>query len=141
LGQILILIKQDYSMATHLRVLIVEDDPIMQLIVQKKLDSTNILHDTVNNGIEAIQALKSKKYDFVLMDIAMPQQDGLDSIRWIRDSGDEYSKNIPVFALTTYSSAEHTEEILSAGMNGHLVKPFDLDKLFELLDNKGIVYQ
>lgn len=128
-------------MATNLRVLIVEDDPIMQLIVQKKLDSTTILHDTVNNGIEAIQALKSKKYDFVLMDIAMPQQDGLDSIRWIRDSGDDYSKTIPVFALTTYSSAEHTEEILNAGMNGHLVKPFDLEKLFELLDKQGISYQ
>ena len=127
-------------MAANLKVLIVEDDPIMQLVVQKKLDTTSILHDTVNNGVEAIEALKSKRYDFVLMDIAMPQQDGLDSIRWIRDSDDEYNKNIPVFALTTYSSLDHTNEILEAGMNGHLVKPFDLDKLFALLDEKGIKY-
>lgn len=127
-------------MAANLKVLIVEDDPIMQLVVQKKLDTINILHDTVNNGVEAIEALKSKRYDFVLMDIAMPHQDGLDSIRWIRDSDDEYNKNIPVFALTTYSSLDHTNEILEAGMNGHLVKPFDLEKLFALLDEKGIKY-
>jgi CheY-like chemotaxis protein len=127
-------------MASNLRVLIVEDDPIMQLVVQKKLDTTSILHDTVNNGVEAIEALKSKRYDFVLMDIAMPQQDGLDSIRWIRDSEDDYNKKIPVFALTTYSSLDHTNEIIEAGMNGHLVKPFDLDKLFELLDKQGISY-
>ena len=51
-------------MAANLKVLIVEDDPIMQLVVQKKLDTINILHDTVNNGVEAIEALKSKRYDF-----------------------------------------------------------------------------
>jgi two-component system, sensor histidine kinase len=127
-------------MEGKLKVLIVEDDPVMQLVVQKKLDTTSIEHHTVNNGTEAIEALKTKRYDFVLMDIAMPQQDGLDTIRWIRDSKDEYNKNIPVFALTTYSTPEHTEEILEAGMNGHLVKPFDLTKFFELLKKQGIPY-
>jgi CheY-like chemotaxis protein len=127
-------------MENNLKVLIVEDDPIMQLVVQKKLDTTTIKYDTVSNGIEAIEALKSKRYDFVLMDIAMPHQDGLDAIRWIRDSEDEYCKNIPVFALTTYSTPEHTEEILEAGMNGHLVKPFDLTRFFELLKKQGIPY-
>lgn len=126
-------------MASHLKVLIVDDDPIMQLVVEKKLDSnTTIQHKTVSNGIEAIEALKTKEFDFVLMDINMPQQDGLDAIRWLRDSDDDYYKNIPVFALTTYSTPEHTQEILEAGMNGHLVKPFDLAKLTDLLKKQGL---
>lgn len=126
-------------MPNPLKVLIVEDDPIMQLVVQKKLDTADIQHHAVNNGVEAIEALKEKGYDFVLMDIHMPRQDGLDAIRWLRDSEDEYCKNIPVFALTTYSTPEHTKEILEAGMNGHLVKPFDLDKLQLLLKKQGLV--
>ena len=125
-------------MAKVLTVLIVDDDPIMQLVVQKKLDTIPIAHKTVGNGLEAIEALKTKQFDFVLMDINMPMQDGLDAIRWLRDSEDEYYKNIPVFALTTYSTADHTQEILEAGMNGHLVKPFDLEMLQQLLVQQGI---
>src|SRR5258706_1851191 len=121
-------------MATRqLKALIVDDDKIMQHIVQKNLDSIPILHNTVNDGIQAVEELKTKQYDFVLMDIKMPEQDGLDAIRWLRDSEDDYFKKIPVFALTSYSTSHHTKEILEAGMNGHLVKPLDLDKLFELL--------
>jgi CheY-like chemotaxis protein len=125
-------------MPKQLKGLIVDDDPIMQLVVQRKLDTVPIEHQTVGNGIEAIEELKTKQFDFVLMDINMPQQDGLDAIRWLRDSEDEYFKNIPVFALTTYSTPEHTLEILEAGMNGHLMKPFDLEKLFILLHEKGL---
>jgi CheY-like chemotaxis protein len=125
-------------MSQQLNVLIVDDDPVMQLVVQKKLDTVPILHRTVGNGLEAIEELKTKQFDFVLMDINMPQQDGLDAIRWLRDSEDEYFKNIPVFALTTYSTPEHTVEILEAGMNGHLVKPFDLNKLTDLLKQQGL---
>ena len=126
-------------MSKQLNVLIVDDDPIMQLVVQKKLDTIPISHKTVGNGLEAIEELKSKEFDFVLMDINLPQQDGLDAIRWLRDSEDDYFKTIPVFALTTYSTPEHTQEILEAGMNGHLVKPFDLERLFELLKQQALL--
>src|SRR6266581_2031713 len=121
-------------MATRqLKALIVDDDQIMQHIVEKNLDSIPILYNTVNDGIQAVEELKTKQYDFVLMDIKMPQQDGLDAIRCLRDAEDDYFKKIPVFALTSYSTSEHTREILEAGMNGHLVKPLDVDRLMELL--------
>jgi len=126
-------------MSKQLNVLIVDDDPVMQLVVQKKLDTVPIRHQTVGNGLEALEALKTKQFDFVLMDINMPQQDGLDAIRWLRDSDEDYFKNIPVFALTTYSTGDHTMEIMEAGMNGHLVKPFDLNKLFELLKSNALM--
>src|SRR5437867_2180325 len=121
-------------MATRqLKALIVDDDLIMQHIVQKNLNSIPILYNTVSDGIQAVEELKTKQYDFVLMDIKMPQQDGLDAIRWLRDSEDDYFKKIPVFALTSYSTYEHTREILEAGMNGHLIKPLDVDLLIEML--------
>ncbi|SRR5258708_1650057 len=121
-------------MATRqLKALIVDDDSVMQLIVQKNLDSVPIQHNTVSDGTQAVEELKTKQYDFVLMDIKMPQQDGLDAIRWLRDSEDDYYKKIPVFALTSYSTSDHTKEILEAGMNGHLIKPLDIDRLIELL--------
>jgi CheY-like chemotaxis protein len=126
-------------MTKALKALLVDDDPILQLVVQKKLDTTSIQYKAVSNGLEAIEALKTKEFDFVLMDINMPLQDGLDAIRWLRDSEDAYYKNIPVFALTTYSTPHHTQEILEAGMNGHLVKPFELEKLLELLKTKGFL--
>jgi CheY-like chemotaxis protein len=120
-------------MTKNIHVLIVEDDLVMQMVVQKKLDSEGFRHTTVSNGVEAVKALKDGGFTCVLMDISMPEQDGLDAIRWIRDQDDDYSKQVPVFALTTYSTPEHTAEILEAGMNGHLVKPFDLIKFKELL--------
>lgn len=127
-------------MATRqVKALIVDDDPIMQHIVQKNLDSIPILHNTVNNGLRAIEELKTKQYHFVLMDIKMPQQDGLDAVRWLRDSGDDYYKKIPVFALTSYSTSDHTKEILDAGMNGHLVKPLDINRLMEFLRTNSLM--
>ena len=117
----------------NIHILIVEDDEVMQIVVQKKLQNGGYQSTVVDNGLKAIEALKSRQFQCVLMDINMPEQDGLDAIRWIRDAEDEYLKSLPVFALTTYNSAEHTSEILEAGMNGHLIKPFDMDKFKELL--------
>jgi len=117
----------------HLKALIVEDDDILQLIMQKSLDGQGIPNKAVSNGIEALRALKSKTFDFIIMDINMPEQDGLDAARWIRDERDDYFKKIPIFALTSYGTPEHTAEIINAGMNEHMVKPFEMRKLLQYL--------
>lgn len=118
-----------------LRALVVEDDRMVQTIIKANLESVGILPVVAGNGIEAIEAIKRNTFDFVLMDIRMPDQDGLDATRWIRDI--EFSdtiRHVPIFALTSYSSDAHTQEILDAGMNEHLVKPFRLENLLPLLD-------
>lgn len=117
----------------HLKALIVEDDDILQLIMQKSLDGQGIPNKAVSNGIEALRALKSKTFDFIIMDINMPEQDGLDAARWIWDERDDYFKKIPIFALTSYGTPEHTAEIINAGMNEHMVKPFEMRKLLQYL--------
>lgn len=116
-----------------LNALVVEDDRFIQTIIKTQLATIGITAVAAGNGIEAIERLQQQRFDFVLMDINMPQQDGLDATRWIRDVSDASIRSIPIFALTSYSSAEHTDEILHAGMNEHLVKPFSLDHLMPIL--------
>ena len=106
----------------NLRALIVEDDPILQTLHQKALKSLSIDSTIAGTGVEAIRALKDSTFDFVLMDINMPEQDGLDAARWIREEKDIQNRDVLIFALTSFSSAEHTREILQAGMNEHLKK-------------------
>ena len=112
----------------NLNVLIVEDDKDTQFIDKGMLAQVGLNPTFANNGNEAIEAIKTKKYDLILMDVYMPIQDGLDTTRWIRDMEDEYFKNVPIFALTSFPTKEHTLEILEAGMNEHLVKPLDIDE-------------
>lgn len=119
----------------NLCVLIVEDDPFLQIMVSKELESVGIRFKAVSNGNEAIEALKEKCYDVVLMDVQMPVQDGLDAVRWIRDINNKYHQNLPIIAVTSFEKKEHTDGILEAGMNDHIVKPFTLEK-FKLSINK-----
>jgi CheY-like chemotaxis protein len=118
-----------------LRALVVEDDRVIQAVIKANLESIGIPTVVAGNGIEAIAAIKADTFDFVLMDIRMPDEDGLDATRWIRDEEiDNAVRHVPIFALTTYDSTEHTQEILDAGMDEHMVKPFKLDTFLRILD-------
>lgn len=118
-----------------LRALVVEDDLVIQTLIKANLESVGIPTVIAGSGVEAIEAIKSDAFDFVLMDIRMPEQDGLDATRWIRDIEiDKTVRHVPIFALTTYDSKEHTQEILEAGMDEHMVKPFRLETFLKILD-------
>ena len=117
-----------------LRALVVEDDRVIQTIIKANLSYVGIPAIVASNGIEAIESLKQNSFDFILMDIRMPDQDGLDATRWIREielTGEK--RSIPIFALTSYNSSQHTEEIRNAGMDEHLVKPFQLNSFLSIL--------
>jgi CheY-like chemotaxis protein len=118
-----------------LRALVVEDDRMIQTIIKANLESIGIPTVIAGNGVEAIDAIKKGSFDFVLMDIRMPDQDGLDATRWIRDVEiGKTVKHVPIFALTSYDTVEHTREIIKAGMDEHLVKPFKLENFIKILD-------
>ena len=118
-----------------LRALVVEDDRMVQTIIKANLESIGIIPLVAGNGVEAIAATKENDFDFILMDIRMPDLDGLDATRWIRDiEMNDDVRQIPIFALTSYSTDAHTQEIIEAGMDEHLVKPFKLENLLPLLD-------
>ncbi|MCF6282391.1 MAG: transporter substrate-binding domain-containing protein [Candidatus Polarisedimenticolaceae bacterium] len=112
-------------------VLLVEDDKINQIIAQKLLESYGVTVTTVDNGEEAVEAVKQQPFGLVLMDIQMPQMNGYQATAEIRK--DQHFKNLPIIAMTAHAMVGVHGKCIAAGMDGHLPKPFEPDTLKQLL--------
>ena len=111
------------------RVLLVEDDDINQQIGMELLESRGIVTSLAANGQEAVKAVLEGHFDLVLMDIQMPVMGGMEATRLIR----QHNTALPIIAMTGNSSEADQQESLAAGMNGHLTKPIDPEKLYTTL--------
>ena len=112
------------AIARRLRVLVAEDNLVNQEIAIATLESAGHHVDVVANGLEALDAVQNVGYDVVLMDIQMPEMDGIAATRAIRDLDGEVS-DIPIIALTADAMAGDREKYLACGMNNYLSKPFE----------------
>ncbi len=112
-------------------VLLVEDNIINQQVASELLENVGLEVDIANNGLEAVDAVKHKAYDVVLMDLQMPEMDGFEATEIIRS--EEQFKNLPILAMTANAMIEDKEKCLLIGMNGHISKPIDPDELFKTL--------
>jgi CheY-like chemotaxis protein len=90
----------------------------------------------VTNGVEAVEAYAAGRFDVVLMDVQMPEMDGLSATRAIRELEARSGQRTPVLALTAYASETDREKCLRAGMDGHITKPFRSRELFAVLREK-----
>jgi CheY-like chemotaxis protein len=109
---------------------VVEDEPINQLILMTTLTKLGHRPTLAENGYKALELLKEQHFDIILMDVQMPELDGLETTRIIRQSAEfEEKKKIPIIALTAFAMAGDRETCLAAGMNGYLAKPIDLKAL------------
>jgi len=113
------------------RILVAEDNPVNQQIIKTILKKANLIVEVANNGKEAIGLLKDEKFDAILMDIQMPEMDGLEATKRIREIPD--NKNLPIIALTANAMDEDEQMCRLAGMNGFITKPIDAEKLFKIL--------
>jgi signal transduction histidine kinase/CheY-like chemotaxis protein len=113
------------------QVLLVEDNEINQQVAKEIIESAGLIVTIANNGQEAVDAVKEKQYDAVLMDVQMPVMDGYTATREIRK--DERFKELPVIAMTAHAMTGDEEKSLEAGMNDHVTKPIDPDHLFDVL--------
>ena len=112
------------------RILVVEDNSINQDVALGMLSKMGCKADAVANGQEALDALAIISYDLVLMDVQMPEMDGLEATRLIRDPGSRVlNHGVPVIALTAHAMASDRDRCLQAGMNGYLSKPILPDNL------------
>lgn len=116
----------------NLRVLLVEDNDINRLYTQSILKNWNCKTDTAENGLVAIEKLKSNSYDVVLMDIQMPVMDGYETTKAIRMMNAPLG-NVPIIALTANATRNDIEQCLQAGMNDYLPKPFTPEDLYQKL--------
>jgi signal transduction histidine kinase/CheY-like chemotaxis protein len=114
--------------------LLAEDTPMNALLMKKLLSNWGIVTDHVINGKLAVQQAKKKKYDFVLMDIHMPEMNGYEATRLIRNSSC-INSNSPIFALTADVTAE-SDDKNNLLFNGFLWKPIEIEKLYDALVNR-----
>ena len=101
------------------------------------LTSRGIEVDHAENGNIAVEKFKSKPdgyYDAILMDMRMPETDGLEATKIIRETDSEYAQKIPIIALTANAFEEDVQRSLQSGLNAHLSKPIQPDVLFETLE-------
>ena len=117
-------------------ILLVEDNLINQQVATELLQSEGFVVTVVGNGFEAVEAVTggdaNSDFDLVLMDIQMPVMDGYDATREIRSSSSP-NNNIPIVAMTAHALSSQCAQCLDAGMNEHVIKPFDVDMLFAVL--------
>ncbi|MDR0784368.1 MAG: response regulator [Treponema sp.] len=120
---------------TGKNILVAEDVEINQEIVGAMLEDTGCNIDFANNGREAVDIFKGspEKFDIILMDMQMPEVDGLEATRQIRNLALNKAKNIPIIAVTANILREDVENCLKAGMNAHIGKPLDNYILMETL--------
>lgn len=117
------------------KILMVEDNPINQMVAQKMLEKIGLKATIANNGIEALQCLDQQSFDLVLMDCQMPEMDGFDATREIRklDIKALDQKHLPVVAMTANVMSGDRERCLEVGMDDYIGKPVQRDQLASVL--------
>jgi PAS domain S-box-containing protein len=125
---------QTESIPRSINVLQVEDDYVSQLLMKQicKLKSWNI--EIASNGQEALNFLEQNHYDLILMDIQMPDMSGFDITKKIREKEVQSKQHIPIIATTSYSMSGDVEKCFDAGMDDYLSKPFEMEKLFMVIE-------
>lgn len=118
-------------------VLLAEDNQMNMEIAVSMLEKAGVIVDQATNGKEAYEIFTSKEkgtYQLILMDVQMPVMDGYEATRTIRSSSHPEAKTIPIIAMTANAFAEDVADALANGMNAHIAKPINYDKLFDLLE-------
>lgn len=127
--------QSNFAAQYPMQILIAEDNLINQHVVNQMLKKLGYQADIVNNGREAVDALSRKDYDLILMDMQMPEMDGLEATRVIRQ---HYGKQTVVIALTANTMPGDREECLKSGMNDYISKPLKTNELVEKLEKWAV---
>jgi PAS domain S-box-containing protein len=114
------------------RILVVEDNPVNQLVATGLLEALGYRTETADDGLAAIEAASTGGFDAILMDVQMPQMDGYTATRRIREN--ETGRHCPIIAMTAAAVEGERERCLEAGMDDYLTKPVDAARLTETLD-------
>jgi len=115
----------------HLRILLAEDNPVNQMVAVRLLEKMGHTTIVVPNGLEALLKLEEQEFDLVLMDVQMPEMDGFEATRAIREKETETKKHLPIIAMTAHAMKGDRERCLAAGMDWYVAKPIRPADLME----------
>lgn len=121
---------------SRVHLLLAEDNPINQKVALATLEKLGYRADAVANGLEALDALSSRPYDLVLMDVQMPEMGGLEATGHVRDpKSGVRDHDVPIIALTAAAMTGDRERCLAAGMNDYLTKPLRPEELSRIIEH------
>ena len=121
--------KIEYPNFSEKQILIAEDDVVNYKLLESFLSNTNAIIFWAKNGVEAIDISIKQQLDIVLMDIRMPEMDGIAASKLIR----KYYPDLPIIAQTAYTSDEDIDKIMKSTINEYMSKPINGAKLFDVL--------
>ncbi|WP_226389222.1 ATP-binding protein [Penaeicola halotolerans] len=125
----------DQVIEKPLHVLIAEDNQINVLVIKKHLKSIEATFDIAENGLEALEMSQRKIYDVILMDIQMPEMDGIEASTMIRKDPQNPNQATPIIALTAVILDDHRDQMFAAGITDMMTKPFNF------IDLKNMIYK
>jgi PAS domain S-box-containing protein len=135
-----IVMKELNTKVENVKVLVVEDIALNQLLMKTLLDDFGFEHDIADNGKIAIEKLQNKSYDIILMDLHMPEMNGFEATEYIRS---KMNSEIPIIALTADVTTADLKKCTAVGMNDYISKPLDekllYDKIIDLLKKRILV--
>ena len=114
------------------KILLVEDNPVNQMVAQAMLEKMGYQVVMAVNGQEGVDVMRTQEIDLVLMDLHMPVMDGYEATRQIRELLDHH---VPILAMTADASIADREDCLASGMDDHLPKPIKMDVLQQVVAN------
>ena len=115
--------------AQSLRVLLAEDNPVNQKLAMRILEKLGHKVQLVNNGRDALERSQAEEFDLILMDVQMPEMDGLEAATAIRTAESNTGKHVPIVAMTAHAMKGDKEKCLNAGMDEYLSKPIRAEEL------------
>jgi PAS domain S-box-containing protein len=117
----------------NVHILLVEDNPMNQIIARKFIEKWHAKISIANHGKQALEMMENQTFDLILMDLHMPIMDGFETSKLIRQNN-KFDKNLPIIALTADAEDETKDKITDAGMNGILTKPFRPNELLSIIN-------
>lgn len=117
-----------------LQVLVVEDNLTNQKVICAMLKKKGHTPVIANNGKKGVELYQNQEFDLVLMDIQMPEMNGFDATKAIREIEQQTGKHVPIIAVTAHAMKGYREECLEAGMNNYIAKPVSFQGLFEIIN-------
>jgi len=118
---------------SDMKVLVAEDNPVNQKLATRLLDKIGLSAETAVNGVEVLKSLEGGHYDLILMDVQMPEMDGVEATKKIRQREEKTGEHVSIVALTAHSLVGDRERFLEAGMDDYLSKPLSANELYQIV--------